>query len=149
MAAAGLLARCDGARVRPVILLAADAASALLLVSAGGGGITANALPEGVSMITAVGLDEGETPRARLHLPRFRAEPHPEPGREEGWARLLASAASTPGAGHHGALSIPPAGGYGTVAASLVFLRPGGATWLFAAGRAGSAPLAPVPGLQG
>lgn len=148
-AAARALARWDGSRLRPFNLLVADAASAWLLVSAGGGGITANALPEGVSMITAVGLDEGETPRARLHLPRFRAEPHPEPGREEGWARLLASADSPPGAGHHGALSIPPADGYGTVAASLLFLRPGGATWLFATGRAGSAPFAPVPGLQG
>jgi hypothetical protein len=96
-------------------------------------------------MITAIGLDRGETPRARLHLPRFRAEPHPEPGREEAWARLLASADSAPGAGHHGALTIPPVGGYGTVAASLLFLSAsGGALWRFAAGRAGEAPFREV-----
>lgn len=143
-AAAAALSREDAGRFRPFNLLVADAASAWLLVWPGDGAITAAPLPEGVSMITAVGRDEGETPRARLHLPRFRAEPHPAPGREEGWAGLLASAESAPGAGHHGALSIPPVGGYGTVAASLVFLAPGRARWRFAAGRAGEAPFRPV-----
>ncbi len=143
-AAASALARQNGGRFRPFNLVIADAASAWLLAWRGEGEIAATALPEGVSMITAIGLDEGETPRARLHLPRFRAAPHPEPGRMEEWARLLASSESEPGAGHHGALSIPPVGSYGTVAASLVFLGSDQAQWLFAAGRAGEAPFRPV-----
>jgi hypothetical protein len=144
-AAAAALAGEDGRLFRPFNLLLADAATAWLLVSDGGRAVAASPLPEGVSMITAIGLDRGETPRARLHLPRFRAEPHPEPGREEAWARLLASADSAPGAGHHGALTIPPVGGYGTVAASLLFLSAsGGALWRFAAGRAGEAPFREV-----
>jgi hypothetical protein len=144
-AAAAALAGEDGRRVRPFNLVIADAATAWLLVSEGQGRIEPTPLPEGVSMITAIGLDAGETPRARLHLPRFRAAPHPEPGRERPWARLLASTESPAGAGPHGALSILPVGGYGTVAASLVFLAPGRALWHFAAGRAGEAPFREVP----
>lgn len=143
-AAAAALAREDGRLFRPFNLLIADAASAWLLTSRGEGAIAALPLPLGVSMITAIGLDDGETPRARLHLPRFRAEPHPTPERHAAWARLLASAESEPGAGHHGALTIPPTAGYGTVAASLVFLARGKARWLFAAGGSGESPFLEV-----
>jgi hypothetical protein len=144
-AAAMSLAREDRRGFRPFNLVVADAASAWLLVSQGDGAITATTLPEGVTMITAIGRDEGESPRARLHLPRFRATPHPQPGQEDAWAGLLASAEHAPEAGPHGALAIPPTAGYGTVAASLVFLGRQGARWLFAAGRAGVAPFAAVP----
>lgn len=138
--------RQDGSSWRPFNLVVADRRSAWLLVSEGDGAISARALPEGVTMITAIGLDDGGTARARHHLGRFRAAPHPTPERHAPWAANLAATDREAGAGPHGGLTITPTEGYGTVAASLLFLPARGEpVWLFAAGRAGEAPSAPVP----
>lgn len=106
------------------------------------------ALPEGLSMLTAHGLDSAESPRARLHLPRFRAAAPPDPGRGDwsSWLKLLASTEAEPGAGPRGAMTIEPVDGYGTVSASLFALPADGApaVWRFAAGPPGSAPFRPV-----
>ncbi|WP_291296440.1 NRDE family protein [Elioraea sp.] len=145
-AAAAALDGQDGSAWRPFNLVVADAASAWLLVGDGPGPIAATALPEGVAMITAVGHDEGETARARLHLPRFRAAPHPSPATADAWAALLSATDAEPGAGPRGVLAVLPDRGYGTVSASLVFLPAGDGAplWLFAPGPAGRARLAPV-----
>lgn len=131
---------------RPFNLVVADAGAAWLLTGHGTGRIEATKLAEGVSMITAIGLDAGETPRARRHLPRFLAAPRPTPEDHAAWARLLASADHEPGAGPRGGLTVLPDRGYGTVAASLVFLPAAGAApvWLFAAGPSGVKPFAQV-----
>jgi len=132
---------------RPFNLVVADAGEAWLLTGRGTGTIEATPLAEGVSMITAVGLDAGETPRARHHLPRFRAAPRPSPEDHAAWAGLLASADHEPGAGPRGGLTVLPDRGYGTVAASLVFLPAGGTApvWLFAPGLPAVEPFVPVP----
>lgn len=104
-------------------------------------------VPQGLSMLTAHGLDSAESPRARLHLPRFRAAVPPEPGQGDwsAWLDLLASTEAEPGAGPRGAMTILPVDGYGTVSASLFALAASGeAVWLFAAGAPGSVPFRPV-----
>jgi hypothetical protein len=148
--AAGAAAALAGERAdawRPFNLVIADSGSAWLLTGHGTGRVEAAPLAEGASMITAIGLDRGETPRARLHLPRFLAAPRPTPGSHADWARLLASADHEPGAGPRGGLTVPPDRGYGTVAASLVFLPADESTpvWLFAPGPSGARPFVPVP----
>jgi hypothetical protein len=142
--AAAALAREEGGAWRPFNLVVADAASAWLLVGDGPGPIAATALPAGVAMITAIGRDAGETARARVHLPRFQAIPHPSPEADGAWAALLAATDHEPGAGPRGGLTVTPDNGYGTVSASLLFLRPGEVLWRFAAGPAGKAPFRPV-----
>lgn len=111
------------------------------------GRLVRRAIPEGVSMLTAHGLDSGESPRARLHLPRFRAARAPDPaaGDWSAWLALLASGEAEPGAGPRGGMTIAPEHGYGTVCASL-FAVPdrGRPVWLFAAGPPGDAPFRPV-----
>lgn len=104
-------------------------------------------VPEGVSMLTAHGLDSGESPRARLHLPRFRAAAAPDPGRGDWspWLGLLASTEAERGAGPRGAMTILPVDGYGTVCASLFAIPASGEpVWLFAAGPPGETPFHPV-----
>lgn len=104
-------------------------------------------LPEGLTMLTAHGPDSAASPRARLHLPRFRAAAPPDPGRGDwsSWLALLASTEAEPGAGPRGAMTILPDRGYGTVSASLFALPAAGPpVWLFAAGPPGHAPFRPV-----
>lgn len=157
----GTLGSQPGKRSRGVLPLAAladepidgDAFAAFNLVCAGRAGgwsleseagrQVRRAIPEGVSMLTAHGLDSGESPRARLHLPRFRAAPAPDPaaGDWSCWLALLASTEAEPGAGPRGGMTITPDDGYGTVSASLFALpAEGAAVWLFAAGPPGVAP---------
>jgi uncharacterized protein with NRDE domain len=144
--AAAALARADASAWRPFNLVVTDAGEAWLL-SGGAGRVAATRLPDGVSMITAVGLDAGETARARLHAPRFREARRPTPGDHAEWARLLGSTEAEPGAGPRGGLAVPPDRGYGTVAASLLFLAADGSApvWLFAPGPSGVRPFAAVP----
>ncbi|WP_144184034.1 NRDE family protein [Elioraea rosea] len=132
---------------RPFNLVVADRAGAWLIIGDGDGTLAAARLGEGVSMVTSIGLDEAGTPRARRHLPRFRALPHPAPSTADAWAEALGATDAEAGAGRRGGLTIPPDLGYGTVAASLVFLPRDDtpAVWLFAAGPAGAAPFRPVP----
>mgnify|MGYP005850318241 CR=1 FL=1 len=161
----GTLGSRPGKRSRGVLPLAAladeaiagDAFAAFNLVCAGRAGgwileseagrVVRRAIPEGVSMLTAHGLDSGESPRARLHLPRFRAAPAPDPGGGEWSARLQlrASTQAEPGAGPRGGMTITQDNGYGTVSASL-FAVPerGRPVWLFAAGPPGGAPFRPI-----
>lgn len=132
---------------RPFNLVVADRAGAWLIIGDGAGALEAAPLGEGVSMVTSIGADEAGTPRARHHLPRFRALPHPDPSMSATWAGALAATDAEAGAGPRGGLTIPPDHGYGTVAASLVFLPRDDTppVWLFAAGPAGTAPFRPIP----
>jgi uncharacterized protein with NRDE domain len=161
----GTLGGQPGKRSRGVLPLAAladepidaDAFAAFNLVCAGrAGGWTLEseagravrrAIPEGVSMLTAHGLDSGECPRARLYLPRFRAAPAPDPGAGDwsAWLDLLASTEAEPGAGPRGGMTVVPDNGYGTVSVSLFALPAGGVpVWLFAAGPPGGAAFRPI-----
>lgn len=150
-AAAQAIAGLDAARFRPFNLVIADAETAWWLRWDGGAGrARLAAVPEGVAMITAHDLNDADSARIRRQLPRFRAAPAPDPGRGDwrAWQRLLADAEGGED-GPHAAMTLVPAGGFGTVSSSLVALprarRPAGtARWLFAAGRPDESPFEPV-----
>jgi hypothetical protein len=161
----GTLGSQPGKRTRGVLPLAAladepidvGAFAAFNLVCAGRAGgwslesetgrAVRRAIPEGVSLLTAHGLDSGESPRARLHLPRFRAAPAPDPGAGDwsAWLDLLASTEAEPGAGPRGGMTVAPDDGYGTVSVSLFALPAEGApVWLFAVGPPKGAAFRPI-----
>ncbi len=114
--------------------------------------VEAQALPEGISMITADDRNDERSPRIGFHLPRFRAAlaPDPETGDWGEWPTLMASADRAPGQGPHGAMRIETGHGFGTVSSSLIALptparfgiKP---RWLFAPGPPDQAAYAPVP----
>ena len=116
-------------------------------------------------MITSRDLNDSASERIRLHLPRFERAAPPDPGAGDWaeWQALLASREHAAESGPHGAMTLAPDQGYGTVSASLVALsaRPDrGATynargvkparadtkpiWLFAPGAPGGVPFASV-----
>lgn len=161
----GTLGSQPGKRSRGVLPLAAVAGEAIehsafaafnlvcagreggWILESGDGEVRHRPIGAGVSMLTAHGLDSGESPRARLHLPRFREAAAPDPARGDwsAWLGLLASTEAEPGAGPRGAMTIRPVDGYGTVCASLFAIPASGApVWLFAAGPPGEAPFRPV-----
>ncbi len=144
--AARAVAALPGGAWRPFNLVIADCGGAWLVIGTGDGALTRRRLGEGMTMVTAIGADEGETARARRHLPRVRALAHPVPGEAKAWAEALGASDAEEGAGPRGGLTVPPDRGYGTVAASLVFLPADDTApvWLFAAGAAGAVPFQPV-----
>jgi Transport and Golgi organisation 2 len=106
-------------------------------------------IPEGLSMITSRDLNDPASDRIRFHLPRFARAAPPEPGAGDwaGWQALLASRERAAGGPLHGAMTLAPEQGYGTVSASLVAL-PARADakpiWLFAPGPPDHVPFVPV-----
>ena len=146
--AADALVHLDPTAYRPFNLFIGDANAAFWL-RATGAGIAAFPVPDGLSMLTAHGLDDGESPRARHFHPLFAAAPAPNPddpddpanpqGGWDAWARLMASSDRETGAGPEGAMRIETTGGFATVSGSLIALpRPGtapgqknAARWLY------------------
>ena len=146
--AAAALAELDGAAYRPFNLVVVDAEEAFWLRHDGRGPLRLQALPEGLSMITAHDLNAPESARIRTHLPRFQAAPPPDPDAGEGgdwsiWEKLLASQLNEsdtgPEGAPEGAMCIVTELGFGTVNSSLIALptpnRPEkGPIWRFAGG---------------
>ena len=170
--AATAMAAIEQTSYRSFNLVIADSAQAFWIKSEGGAGrggwgggrtaVSAAALPEGVSMITAHDLNDIASPRIRRFLPKFKtaAEPDPETGDWAAWQSLMGE---TDGAGeageggpnsdennNRGAMTITrdvtgPGGGFATVSSSLIALpaagRPGvRPKWLFAPGRPDQTP---------
>ncbi|MSO85054.1 MAG: hypothetical protein EXR02_02300 [Rhodospirillales bacterium] len=106
-------------------------------------------IPAGLSMITSRDLNDPASDRIRLYLPRFERAAPPDPGAGD-WASfqaLLASRERAADGGAHGAMTLAPEQGYGTVSASLIALSARADTkpiWLFAPGPPGGVPFAPV-----
>jgi hypothetical protein len=132
-AAAEALGALEPSSYRPFNLILADNRDAFWLRHADPTGtvpLTATALPEGLSMITAGDLDDPTIPRIRAYLPRFRAAAPPDPGVGDwrDWQALLASDDSL-GAEPNGAMSFNTAGGFATVSSAMLALpapgRPG------------------------
>ena len=141
VAAAMALADIDGEAYRPFNLVVADSEEAFWLRHDGGRAPVFHALPEGLSMFTARERNDAQSARIRTHLAAFEAAPPPDPDRGAWgeWAALLARGAHDSGGDAEAAMCIEPAGGFGTVNASLIALpRPGRVdvrpVWLFAAG---------------
>jgi hypothetical protein len=134
--AASRIAGTDAGAWRPFNMVVADRSGAWFLRGLGQGGAEATALPEGVSMVTALDPNDLTSPRTRRHLPRFRAAPPPDPARADwsAWEALLSDDSQGP-EGIATALNVPPVGGFGTVCSSLLALGAGGERiWRFCAG---------------
>ncbi|NQV56206.1 MAG: NRDE family protein [Rhodospirillales bacterium] len=118
---------------RPFNLVIADNRDAYWLsVQAADWGARADLkpLPEGVSMVTARGLNDDRSPRTRTYLPQFRRAAAPIPdsddtaegGNWEDWRRLMASHIHDPAEGADGAMTIVTDRGFGTVCSSFIAL---------------------------
>lgn len=137
--AAAAIARLDAGAYRTFNLVIADARTAWFVAGLGAGEPQLEALPEGISMITAHPPNDPGSPRTARHLPRFRAAAPPEPPDWGSWPGLLADSEGSSAE----ALNVPPLGGFGTVCASLVALgREGRGEWRFAPGPPDRTPFA-------
>lgn len=142
---------------RPFNLVIADNRDAYCLsVTAADWGARAELkpLPEGVSMITARGLNDQRSPRTRTYLPQFRRAGAPDPDAPDSngwsdWRALLASRIHGTAEGAGGAMTIVTDRGFGTVCSSLIALpavdnasdQP---IFLFAPGRPGDTGFEPI-----
>jgi hypothetical protein len=159
--AAQALADLEPAAYRPFNLVVADASAAFCVrataadgAAARGGAdaIVVDALPPGLSMITAYDRNDRTSPRIRRFLPRFAAAAVPDPQQDDwrDWMALLADRTSEDGAGPGGAMTVAMPSGFGTSSSSLIALPAAGdrhrrPVWLFAAGAPDRAPFAPLP----
>ncbi len=138
--AAEALAEISPRAYRPFNLVIADNRDAWW-VSLADDRVRVKAIPNGVSMFTALERNDPADPRISTYLPRFEAAAVPDPDANDwkGWQDLLGTA----GAEGERAMSFRLASGFGTSSSSLVALpsaaRAFGAdktrpVWLFAAG---------------
>jgi len=142
-AAADAMLVLDGAAYRSFNMVLADRHSAHFVRSLGHSRPEGWALPPGLHMVTAHDPNDLDSPRTRMHLPRFAAAAAPDPARGD-WAAWHALLADRSGA-HEAALNVPPRDGFGTVCSSLVGLPAEGApVWLFAAGPPDQAAFEPL-----
>ena len=149
--AAKALAGIDCKAYRPFNMLVADNHDAFWVRSLGGSGscgLKVEAVPSGLSAITAHDMNDPGSARIRFHRPKFATATLPDPGRGDwsSWEKLMGSREHEPEAGPHGALTIVTEekdgkrAGYGTSSSSLIAIaapdrRPApGIVWRFAAG---------------
>lgn len=129
---------------RPFHMVLADARDAFFIAGFGEGQAIAEALGEGVAMVTAHPPNDLSSPRTARHLPRFQAAaaPDPDAGDWSAWEALLADS----GGATAEALNVPPLGGFGTVCASLLGLAADGRRiWRFAPGPPDRTPFHALP----
>lgn len=125
-AAAEALAAIEPRAYRTFNLIVADNRDAFWLRHADPSGtlpLAVTPLAQGLTMIAAGDIDDGETPRLRRYRPLFAAAAPPDPGRGlwDGWERLLDDADDDPpGAGN--AMRFLTARGFGTVSSALIAL---------------------------
>jgi len=148
-AAAEALGALDPAGWRSFNLFVADDRDACWLRSLGPGRaekIEVMEIPEGISMLTALGLNSADSARTRRFLPLFEAARPPEPGAGDwgDWPALLARRDHESGAGPADAMCIATDRGFGTLSASLIAVgrpdeRGPRVLWRFAGGPPGEA----------
>lgn len=136
-AAAEALTKLDGSLWRGFNMVVADRAGAWFVKGIGHAHPSAEALPAGVWMVTALDPNDLESPRTARHLPRFQAAE----STWDAWRAILSD--------RHGGtaeqLNVTPRAGFGTVSSSFVTLPARGhPIWLFAAGPPHQAAFAPV-----
>ncbi len=127
--AAECLADVDPLAYRPFNLIVADNRDAYWIRHANREGVDAvevQALPEGLSILTAMDRNDCTDPRIRAFLPRFQAakRPDPEAGIESWrpWTTLLASRTHDVDKGPSSAMCFLTETGFGTVSSALVAL---------------------------
>ena len=102
--AAEALAGVDGGAYRAFNMVIADNRDAFWLRSLGGdsgGKVEAFEIPEGLSMITSLDLNDPASPRIQAYLPRFAQAAVPDPGSDDwaAWEALMADRGATSGQG--------------------------------------------------
>jgi hypothetical protein len=130
--AAAALRAIDPRAYQPFNLIVADNRDAFLVILRDGAtdrSVEVAPLPEGLSMVTAIERDDPDSPRIRLHRPRFAAARPPDPDLNawSEWEALLGSRDQECDSGPSGALFIdgaPPddSGRFGTVSSSIIAL---------------------------
>jgi hypothetical protein len=108
-------------------LFIADNRDAYWLRSLGPGsdGVDLMEIPEGISILTAWGLNAPESVRTRHYLPRFRAGNAPNPDAEDwsAWEELMMSQTFEAGSNVSEAMRITSDRGFGTLSSSLIGLE--------------------------
>jgi hypothetical protein len=121
------IARLDAEMWRGFNMVLADRAGAWFVRGNGYGRPQAEALPQGVSIVTAFDPNDLKSPRTAHHLPRFQAA---DPN-WDAWRPLISDQRGQPAE----QLNVTPRAGFGTVSSSFVTLpAEGDPIWLFAAG---------------
>lgn len=133
---------------RPFNMVVADYASAYL-VKNDGMFIQTEEIGEGLSMVSARELNDEKSDRIKLHLPRFRSAPAPDPERDDwmAWQALLSSRKSI--SDSRGAMQIETDSGFETISSSLLALpkpweKSRKPIWKFCSGKPGQADYLPV-----
>ncbi|MBT3305711.1 MAG: hypothetical protein HN377_04440 [Alphaproteobacteria bacterium] len=150
--AADALSAIEPASYRSFNMVIADAAQAFWLSSRSNGTpVRAQAIPDGLSMITAHDLNDETSPRIAHYKPQFEVAPTPdvETGDWAAWQALMGDRREGAGGEEKGSMTIVTETGFATVSSSLLALpgrdRPGvKPTWLFAPGPPDEVPYAPV-----
>ncbi|MGB0748876.1 MAG: NRDE family protein [Magnetospiraceae bacterium] len=144
--AAEALSHLDPTAYRPFNMVVADRMGGYWLRN-DGADMVAEALPEGISIITAHDLNDLKSPRIAHYLPRFQAaaDPNPDTGDWAAWQALMSDRRGT--GDPHGAMQVETDIGFRTVCSSLIALpanpekKP---IWLFAAGAPDAVPFLAV-----
>jgi hypothetical protein len=97
-------------------------------------------IPDGISMLTAWGMNAPESARSRRFLPLFEQSPPPDPDRNSwrGWKALMTSREYDDGADPAEAMCVVTDRGFGTLSSSLIALESPGTSnarkiWQFSA----------------
>jgi uncharacterized protein with NRDE domain len=122
-AAVAMLQELDAAAYRPFNMVVADNTRAYWLRNLGQE-IEAVALLPGLSMITAMDLNDMSSARTRHFLPRWREAAVPDPGAGDwdAWSKVLQSREYEPSGDVFDAMYIVSNTGFGTVSSSLMAL---------------------------
>lgn len=122
-AAVAMLNELDAAAYRPFNMVVADNTTAYWLRNTGET-IEAMPLPMGISMITAMDLNDTHSRRTRHYLPRWQQSDVPDPDADnwDAWVELLQSRDYEPGGDVFDAMHIVSNTGFGTVSSSLIAL---------------------------
>lgn len=140
--AANALTHAEPRSWRSFNLFVADNRDAYWLRSLGPGARRVELLeiPEGISMLTAWGLNAPESARTRHFLPLFEAAPPPDPDRNdwEAWESLMLRRDFADGASAAEAMCVATDRGFGTLSSSLIALESSSVTdprriWRFCA----------------
>jgi hypothetical protein len=139
--AAAAITELDASAWRGFNMVLADGTGAIFIRGVGHGRPRAEALPAGVSMVTAHDPNDLNSPRTARHLARFEATEPTGPDDWEAWLPILSDRSGRSAE----QINVLPRGGFGTVCSSFVSLpaadRP---IWRFAAGPPGEAGFTPV-----
>jgi len=106
---------------RPFNMVIADYSSAYWIKN-DGVIIQIEEIEEGLSMLSAREMNDEKSDRIKLHLPRFRSAPAPDPDQDDwmAWQALLSSRKSATDG--HGAMQIETDSGFETTSSSLIAL---------------------------